>query len=172
LIPGLLRGLSIPALATIAMMAQTRFQALTYRIVIMAKIPYVFPFILAILLFSSTIKGYAQNIDPYALESEPPLIESDINVYKKILETAKAAGSDQLKLTEVYAMVAKETGVTEAHAYYVLTKVSLILSILHDPEAKDQYVGALSPTQGYLIPTDLELELVNNHMAELLPGLK
>jgi ABC-type Zn uptake system ZnuABC Zn-binding protein ZnuA len=96
--------------------------------------------------------------------SEPPLVAADLAIFQSVIKNTVAAGDDESKLSNVYKDAATANHSTEAHAIYVITKISIIQSILADPDSKDSIIENLS---GSLVPNDSEIELVKDNQDEL-----
>ncbi|MDR2350985.1 MAG: hypothetical protein LBF41_10280 [Deltaproteobacteria bacterium] len=109
-------------------------------------------------------QGQAPAASAAIITDEPPLTSSDIQVYKAVLSHTVAAGTDESKLAKVYADAAQETKTTEEHAIYVLSKISIIQAILAQPDSRTELTSSLS---GSMVPTDAEIKLVSDHLAEL-----
>ncbi|MDR2349274.1 MAG: hypothetical protein LBF41_01440 [Deltaproteobacteria bacterium] len=102
-------------------------------------------------------------IPPTALDG-PPLTEADIPLFKAVMTNTMAAGADQAKLQSVYADTAKQNNTTEQHVMYVFTKISMIQSILAQPDAKAALTAGLPPA---MVPSDAEIELISKNVASL-----
>ncbi|MDR1167203.1 MAG: hypothetical protein LBO66_15295 [Deltaproteobacteria bacterium] len=127
--------------------------------------------LLSVLAFALTLclgvtLARAQNIDPTALANEPALTEADIPIYQAFLKVAATVAADPSKAADIYKLAADSANTTETHAFYVVSKIPSIIMIVTNPSMKDQLLGAL---QGNMKPTDDEIKLVTDHLAELTP---
>jgi hypothetical protein len=99
-------------------------------------------------------------------DSQPPLSSNDLETFKLVMKKTVAAGDDQSKLENVYKEAAAATNSTENRAIFVVSKISLIQSLLAQPDSSDSIIESLGDNKS-LVPSESEIDLVKANLSEL-----
>jgi hypothetical protein len=124
-------------------------------------------FFLTFFFVFASLSAQAQ-YDPQAIANEPALVESDIELYKKVLAVSIESRNDPASLNDKLNKLAEDNGTTLNHVMYINIKIPTAFSIVSNPAQKNAVLDSL---QGNLKPTDEELALVEKYKDDILAAM-